>query len=105
MKVTLDIPGILKQERLKRGLLQKEVAAIAKTPLKRYGSYEEGRAAPSLQTLVNLAEGYGYDSLDKFLFGRKEINGRQNKLIDAYVSLPSEKRKIVDFILGIKSEL
>ena len=45
----------LKDTRKKSTILQKDVAATLRLPLRTYQSYEYGEAEPSLQTLVNIA--------------------------------------------------
>jgi len=45
----------LRETRKKSNILQKDVAARLKLPLRTYQSYEYGEAEPSLQTLVNIA--------------------------------------------------
>jgi transcriptional regulator with XRE-family HTH domain len=63
-----------------------------------YQHYEVGRAEPSVATLYKLAELYCFSGIDELINGSEKT---QPLLIDSYISLPLEKRKIVDFILQL----
>lgn len=98
-----DLPDLLKRERKSRGLSQEDAAKIIARPRGTYGSYEEGRAEPSIDALICLATAYGYTSLDVFLFGEfKSKKGSQDRLVQLYMSANKRKREIVDYILGLK---
>lgn len=63
----------IKEIRLSRGLLQKELGALAGITTQRIHSLEIGEMLPRLTTLVKIAEGLGisvFDILDEPL-GRK----------------------------------
>lgn len=60
----------IKQLRIERELLQKDVAAMLSVNRTTYGKYETGDAVPPLDNLIKLADYYGV-SLD-YLVGRPE---------------------------------
>lgn len=81
------------------GLTQKQVAAyIPGLTTKSYGAYEEGRAEPSIGTLIDLSRIYGFSSVDQFMEVRTQ--GRLSEVQQRYMRLPRDKRRIVDFILN-----
>lgn len=82
--------------RKEANLPQWQVADFAKITKSAYASYEEGRAAPGIDTLLNFTKLYCLSGIDELIFGRREM---KNNLVDRYRSLPIEKRKIVDFIM------
>lgn len=101
MNPEIDITIVLKKRRAESSFTQGEIAELADIGRSRYGSYEEGRAEPDISTLIKIANACGYNSLDGFLEIDK-TNGQAGWVM-AYLRLSHTKRKIVDFILNIKS--
>lgn len=79
----------IKELRIERNLLQKDVAAVLSVNRTTYGKYETGDAVPPLDNLVRLADYYGV-SLD-YLVGRPEDGGDVPRLSQ------TERRLLEDF--------
>lgn len=102
-KALEHLPDILKEERERRNLSQEQASVLMGVSKKAYGSYEERRAEPSIDSLMNLAAGYGYECFSHFL--NKDYHGKLVKVscyIAAYTNASPKKREIVDYILGLK---
>ena len=94
------ISEILREHRKASQLTQQQVADALGITRSNYGSYEEGRAEPSIQRLIDLARFYNYPSFERFLELDEPLQKRP-KIQDAYLRAPADKRKIVDFILNL----
>lgn len=95
----INIPQRLKAVRESRGLTQVKVAAGIGANVKAYQKYEEGRATPSIPTLMKLSNFYSFNSLDQLLGIAEEKE--QPLFITAYHSADEQKRKIVDLVLNL----
>lgn len=63
-------PERLQELKIKRHVMQKDVAAAIGVPLRTYQRYEYGEREPQLSTLIRIADFYGV-SLD-YLAGRTD---------------------------------
>ena len=84
-----SLAKVLRKHRKIYGLTQEEASKIIGINRPRYATYEEGRAEPGLSDLLLMVKNLGYDSVE-------------SKILKAYYSSNAEKRKIVNYILGIK---
>lgn len=100
MPIKINIPQRLKDLRKDAGFSQLVVADAIGMKRAAYQAYEEARAIPPLETLVNLSILYGFKTINELL-GISEPEKKQNKVLDAYYQADPEKRKIVDFILNL----
>ena len=100
--VKINIPQRLKDLRKEPGYSQQTVAEAIEIKRTAYQSYEDGRATPSVETLISLCILYGFKTINELL-GISEPEKKQDKMLDAYYSSDPEKRKIVDFILNLSS--
>lgn len=99
----MNIGERLKELRKMHGYLLREAAAGANVDIKIYQAYEAGRARTPVDVLLSLSHFYGFYSLDSLLGLKDGPKKQQNKLLSAYVSLSTEKRKIVDYILSLNN--
>jgi transcriptional regulator with XRE-family HTH domain len=102
-EVKIDIGARLRQLRTDRNYTQEKVAELIGIKRSRYGSYEDGRAEPSIQILRSLAILYGFRSIDKML-GLEDGGALRSKVLEHYYNLDLDKRKIVDFILNLNAQ-
>lgn len=99
----INIPQRLKAVRESRKLNQEKVANGIGIKRSTYASYEEGRATPSIQLLIQLAFFYDFNSLDQLLgiSIEEEKNTDKSSFSEAYHAIDPERRKIVDFVLNL----
>jgi transcriptional regulator with XRE-family HTH domain len=100
MTMELNIPQRLKDLRSEHGYSQDQVAGYCGMTPGRYGHYENGRATPSIETLILLCEFYGFDTINDLL-DMNEPKRKQVEMLEAYYRADPEKRKIIDFILNL----
>ena len=93
-----SLAKVLRKHRKIYGLTQEEASKIIGINRPRYATYEEGRAEPGLSDLLLMVKNLGYDSVESF-YGIKQ---QKSKILKAYYSSNAERRKIVNYILGIK---
>jgi transcriptional regulator with XRE-family HTH domain len=103
MSNRIDISEILKGHRRRLGYSQSQMALLFEMARHRYASYEEDRARPGLEDLLIISRKLGYKSIDAFI-GISESRAKPTSLPieKAYITLPADKKKIVDFILQLK---
>jgi transcriptional regulator with XRE-family HTH domain len=97
--LVINIAQRLKDLRKQYAFSQANVADGIGMKRSSYQAYEEGRATPSLETYIRLCALYGFNTID-VLMGISEPK-KQNLLLEAYYRTDPEKRKIVDFVLGL----
>jgi len=90
----------LAQARKRKGLTQKEVAAIIGIAKSTLTGYEKGTREPNLLRIKQLIKILDIDS--DYLFGIDEKQGEYLELIDAYAKADERHRNIVCAALGIK---
>lgn len=98
--IEIDIGMRLRKVRLSHEYTQEQVGDGIGIPRSRYGSYEENRAEPCVRTLHCLVQFYGYKTIEQLL-GIEKKKGSVSPILEKYHSLTRDKKKIVDFILGI----
>lgn len=98
--MNLDISARLRKVRSESQSTQQDIANALGIGLQRYQAYEQGRAEPSLETLMKLKDVYGFRTIDDLLTG-KQYGGGFSKIEKAYMKAGAEKRRIVDFVLGV----
>lgn len=89
----------LRELRKKHHFTMLQVANYIGKQQKAYQAYEEGRAEPSLASLIKLKEMYGFKSIDDLLSDKRP--GPVSAIEKAYLKANLEKRRIVDFVLGV----
>lgn len=95
-----DIASKLKDLRKRRGCTQEYVAKAIGIGRPAYGSYEEGRAEPSIPVMLRLVKFYHLESIDHMLGEKFTVaDDDLNSIVKAYLRLRPEMRKVVDFIL------
>lgn len=87
----------LKEVRAKKRLTQASVADTIGISRTSYQSYEEGRAQPSIETLIALSSLYCFSSINELLGHAKPS---MHPLVEKYAVLGEAEKKIVDFILN-----
>jgi transcriptional regulator with XRE-family HTH domain len=91
----------LRRLRLRRGLLQKELAASSKVSKTLISGYETGRTEPSLSSLSRLLVALGYDRFD-LLNALEEVNGRPPREFPVARSGPRPAGSEILDALGLK---
>lgn len=91
--------------RINNNLRQKDVSDLIHSTHSSYQSYEDGRAEPSIETLLKLCDIYNLPSINAFLFFEdnayaNSVRSDKEKLYGSYMKAGEDKRKIVDFILS-----
>lgn len=100
--IEIDLAGRLKVLRKREEMTQEQVADAIGIPRSRYGSYEDGRAEPKLETLYLLTKYYRFKSLEAFLgIGDPKVPTKSDLLL-SYQKAPKEIKAIVDFALKMK---
>mgnify|MGYP005763052521 CR=1 FL=1 len=96
-----NFPEKLKKIRLANNLTQSQLAEILETTKQAISSYESGKIAPSLNSLIKLSE-YFNISLDSLVFDNEKqfklINLNSNDIIDIKIELLSFRNKIDSFL-------
>ena len=105
----------LRELRVKKGLLQSDIAKVINKTDRAVGQYEREERDPSSETWIKLAEFFDV-SLD-YLLGKTKSKKNENKIDDVineemigmskeeYNKLPSEQKKqIRDFALFVKNQ-
>lgn len=103
----------LRQAREAKGWIQHKAADLLGIPRTTYGSYEEGRALPSIKVLRTILHIYGITNILSFLenpdFNYQDQDKQftieyQSPLEKIYANASERNRKIVDAALGIGVE-
>lgn len=96
-----NFPEKLKKIRLANNLTQSQLAEILETTKQAVSSYEAGKIAPSLNSLIKLSE-YFNISLDSLVFDNEKqfklINLNSNDITDIKIELLSFRNKIDSFL-------
>jgi transcriptional regulator with XRE-family HTH domain len=98
----MNIGERIKEVRKMKGKTLRQAAQAAGVDTKMYQHYEAGRARTPVTVLIDLAEFYGYYSLD-ILLGRATQLDYCEGMLNKYLKSSPEKRKIIDYILSLKS--
>lgn len=98
----MNIGERLKDLRNQYGYSQAKVAAGIGIKQVTYQSYERGRAEVPFRILIALSNFYGFYSID-VLLGRATHIEHSVELLNKYRQSSPEKRKIIDYILSLKS--
>jgi transcriptional regulator with XRE-family HTH domain len=98
----MNIPARLKEIRKSRQYTMKEVSNGIGISDKMYQAYEYGYCRTPVDILNSLSLFYGLHSIDALL-GIITQNDHENPVVKAYLKASPENRKIVDYILSLKS--
>lgn len=88
----------LKQLRKNTNLTQAQVSQRAKISRSNYSAYEEGRAMPSVNTCLSLAELYGL-TLDQLLLTRNKPAAEHLMVLMTHLS-PREQKAVKILLFG-----
>lgn len=97
----------LRKERKKYNLTQKQAAKSLGIALHNLQAYEEGRAEPSVQTMLAIADFYSIKNISEFI-GNPDYQSEQaskaplSRIERAYNNLTGRSKEAVDVLLGLK---
>lgn len=95
-----DIAERLKDLRKQKRLTQAQTADAIGITRSAYGSYEEGRAEPSIPILLRFVKFYRFESIDQLLGEMPgNVQNVEHPVLKAYYRLKPDMKAIVDFIL------
>ncbi|HRE52244.1 MAG TPA: helix-turn-helix transcriptional regulator [Flavitalea sp.] len=92
----MNLKDNIRKARVSIGFSQKQMAASVGKNRGTYQSYEDGRAEPSVHTLIKIAETVGI-TLDDLVRGNCTPS---NEISDRYARLSSRDKAIVDAVMG-----
>lgn len=92
MEISLDVSRyLIKESRLRRGLTQSELAALAGTSQSAIASYEAGRKSPTMVTLVRILGAVGLELRTRLVM----TDSHDRQLEDEFWRLPRDQRQAI----------